>query len=91
MEVSIKYEPFPEQLQGSTSGFTVARRGKYMVVIDSTRAGIVQRRTIGHELAHIFLGHFEKKIPTLIAEREADRRAWEYYRLYRDGQLEGVS
>ena len=87
--VNIKYEPFPEQIQGKIKSFVRSKRdGKYLIVIDSTRAPIVQRFALGHELAHIFRGHLDDmSIPLTRAEREADRHAWQYYRLYRDGLL----
>ena len=87
--VNIKYEPFPEQIQGEVKSFVRATRGeKYLIVIDSTRAPIVQRFALGHELAHIFRGHLEDmSLPIRWIEKDADRHAWQYYRLYRDGLL----
>lgn len=42
-------------------GVTAHARGEnnFYVLINSARGKAKQRRTIGHELAHIFLGHFD--------------------------------
>ena len=91
--IRIKFEPFPEQLRGRIKSFVINKNHgeNYLIVIDSTRAPIVQRFLLGHELAHVFRGHFEKSISIGFAEKDADRHAWQYYRMYRDGLLEGVS
>lgn len=93
MIVKIKYEQFPDQIRGKIRGLSIARNdGKdFLVIIDSSRAKISQRRTLGHELAHIFRGHFNSEISLSFAEKDADLHAWEYYRLFRDGLLEGVT
>lgn len=61
---------------------------KYQVYINGSVAGIVQRHTLGHELAHIFLGHFESDLPLWAKEREAEEKAWDYYRAYKAGLLD---
>lgn len=91
--VKIEFAPFPERFRGIIRGYAtvITEREKYLIVVDSTRAPIVQRRTIGHELAHVFRGHFDTKLSIEFVEKDASRHAWEYYRLYRDGLLDGVT
>ena len=62
----------------------------YYVLINANNAPLIQRRALGHELAHIYKNHhFQPERPIDEIEREADRFAWEYYRAYRDGKLPG--
>ena len=87
--------PFPETIRDKVRGVTSTDKGGFFVLIDSTRGQVAQRRTLGHELAHIFLGHFDRSdikwqlletgtrfITDKGIEAEADRYAWKYYRLY---------
>ena len=56
----------------------------YILAINSDSCDIVRRHAFGHELAHIALGHMHQiERPIAECEREANRRAWEFYRLYR--------
>lgn len=98
--VKIVYEVFPQQIQGKIKGVTFAGTDEYIIMIDSSRHPQAQRHTLGHELAHIYLGHFDRSgvawelMPdggsfshdeTL--EREANAHAWEYYRLFLNRKL----
>lgn len=86
--ITIEYVALPEQLQGKIKGMSTKIGNDYRIIIDSTRYHIEQRFVLGHELAHIYMKHHESNISTTEAEYEADRNAWKYYRLYRDGLLE---
>ena len=88
--IEIRYQDFPLELQGAIPGFVTAKfEDRYIIVIDSTRAAIVQRHTLGHELAHIFLNHHDQHDrPIKEQEREANDHAWHYYREYKSGRLE---
>ena len=94
-QIKITRCPFPETIRGKVRGVTIYDKDGFFVVIDSARGRVAQRRTLGHELAHIFLGHFERSdieckllqkgdrfITDREIEAEADRYAWKYYRLY---------
>ena len=99
--VKIVYEVFPQQIQGKIKGFTSASTDEYIIMIDSSRHPQAQRHTLGHELAHIYLGHFDrsgvawKLLPDAWQysqdkelEREANANAWKYYRLFINGKLQ---
>lgn len=94
-QIKITRCPFPETIRGKVRGVTIYDKDGFFVVIDSARGRVAQRRTLGHELAHIFLGHFDRSdiewkllqkgdrfITDREIEAEADRYAWKYYRLY---------
>lgn len=94
-QIKITRYPFPGAIRGKVRGVTSHDKDGFFVLIDSTRGQVAQRRTLGHELAHIFLGHFDRsdiewelleKGTRFITDRgieaEADRHAWKYYRLY---------
>lgn len=91
--VEIRYQEFPQELQGAISGIVTAKfPQKYIILIDSTRPPLVQRHTIGHELAHLYLNHLDDHDrPVMDQEREANARAWEFYRRYRAGDLEDAA
>lgn len=84
--IEIEYATLPERIGGITGDIDEA--GYYLVLINSTRAPLHQRKALGHELAHIFLDHFSQDRPIQELEREADRNAWKYYRLYKAGALD---
>jgi len=92
-KVKIIRTPFPEIIQGNVYGVLTENRTKdgFLIVIDSSRAPIVQRHTLGHELAHLFCDHFYSGREINDMERESNSLAWHYYRLYRDGMLQGVT
>ena len=98
-QIKITRCPFPETIRGKVRGLTIYDKDGFFVVIDSTRGQVAQRRTLGHELAHIFLGHFDRSdiewqqlpkgsrfITDRKIEAEANRHAWKYYRLYKKAQ-----
>ncbi len=86
--VRIKYESFPPGLRGVVKGLCSSDPAGYLVIIDNTRSPQQQRRALGHELAHIFMGHLDGTGTALEdAERQARANAWKYYRLYRQGRL----
>lgn len=107
-EIKIKHELFPKLLQGVIGGITFNEDCFYLVVIDSSRCPITQRQILGHELAHIYLGHLDsdatsyslselsdyndfiekqKNVAFKGIERQANKAAWHYYRVYKDSQL----
>jgi hypothetical protein len=91
--IKIKYVSFPKELQGFAGGFVSEKRdSRYLIVIDRTRIPLLQRKALGHELAHIYMNHFDQdKRPVQDIEKEANINAWKYYRLYKSGSLEAVS
>lgn len=101
--IIITRHPFTGKTKRFT-GITTHTRGEnnFYVLINSAQGQAKQRHIIGHELAHIFLGHFdmplledgsdivnismlEKKrlIVNLTHEKEADKNARKYYKLYK--------
>lgn len=83
-EIVVEYIPFPKGVQGYVKGAVTERTTDYLILIDSTRHPQAQRHTLGHELAHIFLNHFNQPgRPVKDQEREAKRDAWHYYRQYK--------
>ena len=90
--VIVKTLPFPDSLRGTAGGFAVVNDKEYTVAVDEGNAAIVQRFVLGHELAHVFLNHLEahldrEDVRREEQEREANKRAWEFYRAYRDHAL----
>ena len=91
-EIKIEYTEFPDGVHRFCKGFVVEDKDDFLIGIDSRNAPIVQRYVLGHELAHIFLGHELPYISEYInmqkehkaMEREANKQSWVYYRLYRD-------
>ena len=92
-EIQIRYQEFPQEIRGAVYGITTAKvEGLYIILIDSTRHPITQRQSLWHELAHVFLNHFEQHDrPLKEQEREANKKSWEYYRRYKAGTLENFS
>ncbi len=89
--INLIFAPLPEELHDIKGMSTMDGPGIWTILINSTQAGIVQRHALGHELAHVLLGHFEKperEIDEL--EREADAHAWEFYRSFRDGKFNKI-
>ena len=93
--IRIQRIPFPVKTCG---GATIRRPAEYLVLVNESVTPIQQRHALGHELAHIYLGHLEK-VAGLAAdsagiveddalEREANRHAWAFYRAYKDGDLQ---
>lgn len=82
--VEIVYVPFPK---GKIHGAVTECTDKYLIVIDSDCCKLQQYSALGHELAHVFLNHFDSNKPIIEAETEARARTWEFYRAYRNGTL----
>lgn len=86
-QIVIDYIPFPENIQGCVYGMIAEGKTSYIILIDSTRSALTQRRAIGHELAHLYLNHFQSGKPVAEKELEANKRAWDFYRQYKSGTL----
>lgn len=94
-EIRIIYASFPVKTCG---GATIRRPAEYLVLVNESVTPIQQRHALGHELAHIYLGHLEKAaglaadsagiVEDYALECEANRHAWAFYRAYRDGDLQ---
>ncbi len=82
-KIRIVFLAFPEAVYGTT----LESNDEYLVGINQGMAAITKRYTIGHELAHIYNDHFSSKRPIREIEREANKEAWTYYRLYKGGKL----
>lgn len=85
LPVEITRTPFPKIAQGVIWGATAATGTKYLVTLDSTRPRKMQREALGHELAHIWLRHFERPKGTdpEEIENEANAHAARYLWRYR--------
>ena len=87
-KVAIIYRRMPEGKREDNWGFTIKEVDLYTDIINADISLPSQRHVLGHELAHIFCGHFEmKNIGREQKEEEANLKAWEYYEAYRDGEL----
>lgn len=73
----IRYKPFPAELHGEICGMVGGKPGGMLtVLIDSTLSDEEQKRTLKHELAHIFLEHLNQEDRTYKdVEAEADAAA----------------
>ena len=75
---------FPEEIRENVRGMAAEAADRYYVVIDQELTAEAKRKVLGHELAHIFLGHFDNnRSNDQAAEAEADQEAEKYYRLYK--------
>lgn len=87
--VKIMFLPFPVEACG---GFLTDCGEHWLIGINCDRCALLQRHSLGHELAHLFLGHLDddqRGRPIREVEAEADVLAWSFYRAYRDGTLPG--
>ena len=82
--IEITFTAFPE---GPIHGCITDLGERYLILIDSNSYRLQQYHALGHELAHLFLGHFDSSRPVMDLEHEANERAWEFYRAYRNGTL----
>ena len=80
--IKVFYLDLPEKIHGAC--MNDLETGIYLVAIDSKQCVLQQRFTFGHELAHVFLHHHDSTEPVMENEVEANHKAWEFYRLYRD-------
>lgn len=78
--ITIRLLPFPPEAQGVRGG-TVDTGTGYFVAVDTNQSRRRQRRTLGHELHHIFNGDFDGDRDIAEIENEANRAAlWTYLR-----------
>lgn len=71
---AVNYMAFPEDMRGKTLGTTIENPNnadQFVILIDNTQSPEVQKQTIKHELAHIFLNHFHQPWKTE-EQREAE-------------------
>ena len=86
--VEIYYVPFPDEEGTVTRGLAVKDKEMYKIYINSGISRILQKHTLGHELAHVFCGHLDTENPDRAAqEKEADQKAWDYFDAYTHGKL----
>ena len=87
-KVVVMYRRFPEENRIDTRGFVVKEDGRYTVIINADMSQIHRNFTLGHELAHVFCGHLDRQgLNFAEKEHEADTKAWDYFKAYRDGCL----
>lgn len=58
MKILVEFRPLPEGISGATFRGE-SRPDYYLLLCDSTASRQKRRHSFGHELAHIFLGHFD--------------------------------
>lgn len=85
--VIISYTEFPAEIRGQIRGMLSAADDKYYILIDSALPDEIQRKALGHELAHIFLGHTEGGIDHATAEKEAHLLEDAFRQIYEAGEL----
>lgn len=87
-KVAIIYRRLPEDVRWDKWGFTIHEGDLYTVIINADISLPTQHKVLGHELAHIFCNHFERKdLDRDSKEEEANQKAWEYYKAYKAGKL----
>lgn len=71
MQIVLSMMAMPEGISGATFQITENKRDpeSYVVFIDKNASTQKQRRTYGHELAHVFLGHFRSGDTLTIAPK----------------------
>ena len=89
MKIQIRFAPLPEGIHGA-----VLRDlgNQFWLACNSTDPVQIRRFAYGHELAHIFCGHLAEEtfdVPT--GEVEANRKAWRYYRRFRNQFIQAES
>lgn len=90
--VHILYRHFMEPLRGEVSGATIQDSPTaYTAFIDADANKQERAHTLGHELAHIFCGHFNRPGAAVDElEQEAESKAAEYYRAYKEKLKRGT-
>lgn len=58
MKILVEFRPLPAGMSGATFR-SESRPEHYLLLCDSTASRQKRRHSFGHELAHIFLGHFD--------------------------------
>ena len=85
-KVAITWLPFPDV--NGIGGALIEDKEYYLIAINSALAQIRQRHALGHELAHLFLDHLDRRdIPIMLLEKQANRYAWTFYNAYKRGDL----
>lgn len=57
--IRIVYKACPDSLSGF-GGVTIEDQTEFFVLINTSKHPLRQRHALGHELAHIYLDHFDK-------------------------------
>ena len=81
---------FEYDLPQGVRGFVTERKEWFVILINKSLCPLMKQRTIGHELAHLMLGHLEQPTETFslqAAETAAERQAWHYYSKYKKGDF----
>ena len=86
--IEIVYTAFPD---GPIHGCLADLGERYLILIDSNSYRLQQYHALGHELAHVYMDHFSSGRPLADIEKEANGKAWEYYRAYKSGSLATIS
>ena len=84
-QITVRYtDEFPR----SVGGLCIPRDDEYLIVINANMDRYHQWNALGHEFAHICLGHLDTKQGTVKQmELEANLLSWEYYQRFRDHRL----
>ncbi len=70
-------------------GYCTVTEDRYLVLVNDRAPSI--NKSLGHELAHIFCGHLDDgQSYSKEMEREADRKAFMYYKLWELGLLDSI-
>lgn len=86
MRYKIIYTKFPIN---TVTGLTTDTGSRdYVIAINTAVTRIQQYHALGHELAHVFHDDLYRRADIQRIERDANKCAWTFYRLYRDGILQ---
>lgn len=89
--IDVIVKSFPPAIQGKVKGAATIDGNRYIVMVDGSRTAQEQRLTIGHELAHIYLGHLDDPGGDVAGmEAQAAALAPRYATQYERGQLPGL-
>lgn len=81
--VKVRYMPFPEEVEGIHGFVQQRRKGSYTIIIDANADTDLQRHTIGHELGHILLHHFDRPAEQIEQmEAQAEQFADDFARIF---------
>ena len=86
ISVEIVYTDLPKEIKDLKGLCKKRTEDSYLVFINTCYNKRSQIKTLGHELAHIGLGHHEKAFSETV-EQEADNMAKEYYDRYKSNSL----
>ena len=84
--VDIYIEPWPNGIT-SIGGIALNKPDHYIISVNENAPD--PNRSLGHELAHVFLGHLDDGQNKTIAEmeQEANREALRYFNMWESGLL----